>query len=143
MCPCVPVRDSQDRERTLQITGSSPVLIGHFTGITPPTPSSRRSPGKLPSSKPKTKTIIQRHKQPPPSSRHPTNTITMNAQTIVRASRNLTRSSRLFSTSVRTMAEGDVGSGSSRPGGMAQGDAFSKREKANEDQYVRQQELMK
>lgn len=78
-----------------------------------------------------------------PSPRRPITKATMNAQTIVRASRNLTRSSRLFSTSVRTMAEGDTGSGASRAGGMAQGDAFSKREKANEDQYMRQQELMK
>ncbi|KAL8761778.1 MAG: hypothetical protein Q9184_002139 [Pyrenodesmia sp. 2 TL-2023] len=39
------------------------------------------------------------------------------------------------------MAEGDTGG--IRSGGAAQGDAFSKREKANEDFYVRDQEMQK
>ncbi|KAL8713195.1 MAG: hypothetical protein Q9220_002716 [cf. Caloplaca sp. 1 TL-2023] len=39
------------------------------------------------------------------------------------------------------MAEGDTGS--TRSGGEAQGDAFSKREKAGEDLYVRQKEMEK
>lgn len=46
-----------------------------------------------------------------------------------------------FSLSHRTMAEGDTGG--SRSGGAAQGDAFTKREKANEDYYVREQEKQK
>ncbi|KAI9677199.1 MAG: hypothetical protein M1829_002773 [Trizodia sp. TS-e1964] len=44
---------------------------------------------------------------------------------------------------IRGMAEGATGSGSSRAGGIASGDAFSKREKANEDYYVREQEKAK
>ncbi|KAI4249749.1 MAG: hypothetical protein L6R40_000538 [Gallowayella cf. fulva] len=39
------------------------------------------------------------------------------------------------------MAEGDTGA--PRSGGSAQGDAFSKREAANEDLYVRQKEMEK
>ena len=39
------------------------------------------------------------------------------------------------------MAEGDTGA--PRSGGAAQGDAFTKRETASEDYYVRQQELEK
>ncbi|KAL9030855.1 MAG: hypothetical protein Q9196_001054 [Gyalolechia fulgens] len=39
------------------------------------------------------------------------------------------------------MAEGDTGG--VRSGGQAQGDAFSKREAANEDLYVRQKEMEK
>ncbi|KAL8922699.1 MAG: hypothetical protein Q9208_005012 [Pyrenodesmia sp. 3 TL-2023] len=39
------------------------------------------------------------------------------------------------------MAEGDTGG--IRSGGAAQGDAFVKREKANEDFYVRDQEMQK
>lgn len=39
------------------------------------------------------------------------------------------------------MAEGDTGG--VRPGGQSQGDAFSKREAANEDYYVRQKEMEK
>ncbi|KZF22102.1 hypothetical protein L228DRAFT_261322 [Xylona heveae TC161] len=50
---------------------------------------------------------------------------------------------RLPLTSVRTMAEGATGSGASRPGGEHSGDAFSRREKANEDYYVRQKEKEK
>lgn len=39
------------------------------------------------------------------------------------------------------MAEGDTGA--PRSGGSAQGDAFTKREQASEDYYVRQQEKEK
>jgi hypothetical protein len=39
------------------------------------------------------------------------------------------------------MAEGDAGA--PRSGGAAQGDAFTKREQASEDYYVRQQERQK
>ena len=46
-----------------------------------------------------------------------------------------------FSAAVRRMAAGDTGG--TRSGGAAQGDAFSKREKASEDLYVRQQEQEK
>lgn len=48
---------------------------------------------------------------------------------------------RSFSTSIRRMAEGDTGA--PRSGGSAQGDAFTKREQASEDYYVRQQEKEK
>ncbi|KAI5843990.1 mitochondrial ATPase inhibitor, IATP-domain-containing protein [Morchella snyderi] len=40
-------------------------------------------------------------------------------------------------------SEGSTGSGFSRPAGEAAGDAFTKREKAAEDFYVRQQEKVK
>jgi len=43
-------------------------------------------------------------------------------------------------TSVRNMSEGATGSGTSRPGGEAAGDAYTRREKAQEDFYVRQKE---
>lgn len=46
-----------------------------------------------------------------------------------------------FSVVARRMADGDVGG--TRSGGAAQGDAFSKREKASEDLYVRQNEQEK
>jgi len=45
---------------------------------------------------------------------------------------------RPFSLVARRMAEGDAGA--TRSGGAAQGDAFTKREQASEDYYVRQQE---
>ncbi|KAF2758598.1 hypothetical protein EJ05DRAFT_510504 [Pseudovirgaria hyperparasitica] len=60
--------------------------------------------------------------------------------TIIKSARPLANG-RLFSTSLRTMAEGDTGA--VRPGGSAQSDAFNKREKAAEDQYIRQEELEK
>ncbi|KAI9823365.1 MAG: hypothetical protein M1826_007776 [Phylliscum demangeonii] len=41
------------------------------------------------------------------------------------------------------MAEGATGSGASRSGGMAQGDSFTRREQANEDMYVKEQEKEK
>ena len=49
-----------------------------------------------------------------------------------------TTSTRSFSLAARRMAEGDAGA--PRSGGAAQGDAFTKREQASEDYYVRQQE---
>lgn len=50
-------------------------------------------------------------------------------------------SARSFSVAACRMAEGDTGA--PRSGGQAQGDAFTKREKASEDYYVRQQEKEK
>ena len=47
-------------------------------------------------------------------------------------------STRAFSISARTMAEGSAGA--PRSGGASQGDAFTKREQASEDYYVKQQE---
>lgn len=52
-----------------------------------------------------------------------------------------TTTARSFSVFARTMAEGDTGS--ARSGGAAQSDAFTKREKANEDYYVKEQERSK
>ncbi|KAK0361340.1 ATPase inhibitor [Friedmanniomyces endolithicus] len=49
-----------------------------------------------------------------------------------------TTTARTFSLAARRMAEGDAGA--TRSGGAAQGDAFTKREQASEDYYVRQQE---
>ncbi|KAF2714022.1 hypothetical protein K504DRAFT_488280 [Pleomassaria siparia CBS 279.74] len=46
---------------------------------------------------------------------------------------------RFISTTTRVMA-GETGSGSSRPGGSRQGDAFSKREAAAEELYIRSEE---
>ncbi|KAI5817348.1 mitochondrial ATPase inhibitor, IATP-domain-containing protein [Pyronema omphalodes] len=46
-------------------------------------------------------------------------------------------------TMVRFNTEGATGSGYSRPGGQASGDSFTKREKAAEDMYIKQQEAMK
>lgn len=64
---------------------------------------------------------------------------------LLRMTRALPRSNitntRTFATSVRRMAEGDTGA--PRSGGAAQGDAFTKREQASEDYYVRQQEKEK
>ena len=48
---------------------------------------------------------------------------------------------RNFSIAARRMAEGDAGA--PRSGGSAQSDAFNKREKANEDMYMKQQEKKK
>ncbi|KAF8538395.1 mitochondrial ATPase inhibitor, IATP-domain-containing protein [Trichophaea hybrida] len=62
----------------------------------------------------------------------------------------ITRSGRLYLNrftpimSLRfTSSEGATGSGYSRPGGQAAGDSFTKREKAAEDLYIRQQEQLK
>ncbi|KAK3697733.1 ATPase inhibitor [Vermiconidia calcicola] len=52
-----------------------------------------------------------------------------------------TTSTRSFSVAARRMAEGDAGA--PRSGGSAQGDAFTKREQASEDYYVKQQEREK
>ncbi|KAI9882395.1 MAG: hypothetical protein M1823_005859 [Watsoniomyces obsoletus] len=48
-----------------------------------------------------------------------------------------------FVNQTRSMAEGATGSGAARPGGLAQGDAYTRREKANEDFYVREKEREK
>ncbi|KAK3052758.1 ATPase inhibitor [Extremus antarcticus] len=48
---------------------------------------------------------------------------------------------RTFTTSILRKAEGDTGA--PRSGGAAQGDAWTKREQASEDYYVRQQEREK
>ncbi|KAI4244598.1 MAG: hypothetical protein LQ352_006763 [Teloschistes flavicans] len=48
---------------------------------------------------------------------------------------------RTISTTATRMAEGDTGG--VRAGGQAQGDAFSKREQASEDYFVRQKEMEK
>jgi ATPase inhibitor, mitochondrial len=48
---------------------------------------------------------------------------------------------RSFSMSALRSAEGDTGA--PRSGGAAQGDAFTKREQASEDYYVRQEEKKK
>ena len=53
------------------------------------------------------------------------------------------RSLATFSTTTRAMVEGATGSGAGRAGGAAQGDAFTKREKANEDFYVKEKEKEK
>lgn len=55
--------------------------------------------------------------------------------------RTTTTSIRSFSLAARRMAEGDAGS--PRSGGAAQSDAFTKREKANEDYYVKEEEKKK
>ncbi|CAK4034745.1 related to H+-transporting ATP synthase inhibitor precursor, mitochondrial [Lecanosticta acicola] len=48
---------------------------------------------------------------------------------------------RNFSVAARKLAGGDAGA--PRSGGAAQGDAFTKREKANEDFYVKEEEKKK
>ncbi|KAK4498442.1 hypothetical protein PRZ48_011100 [Zasmidium cellare] len=48
---------------------------------------------------------------------------------------------RSFSIAARRMAGGDAGA--PRSGGAAQSDAFTKREKANEDFYVKEEEKKK
>ncbi|QDS70824.1 hypothetical protein FKW77_004932 [Venturia effusa] len=50
---------------------------------------------------------------------------------------------RSFASTPRIMAAGDTGSGFSRPGGAASGDAFTKREKGSEDMWIRQEEQAK
>ncbi|MCJ1224737.1 hypothetical protein MMC12_001382 [Toensbergia leucococca] len=56
--------------------------------------------------------------------------------------RNTIATRSLSSTAVR-MAGDEGATGGIRSGGAAQGDAFSKREKAGEDMYVREQEMQK
>jgi len=69
----------------------------------------------------------------------------MYSQSISRAVRPALRSSlqsrAAFSTSIRAMAGGDTGA--PRSGGTATGDAFTKREKANEDYAIRMREKEK
>ncbi|KAF2017582.1 hypothetical protein BU24DRAFT_420616 [Aaosphaeria arxii CBS 175.79] len=61
---------------------------------------------------------------------------------IIKAARPLA-SKRLLSTTARVMTGGDTGSGASRAGGIRSGDAFTKREAANEEMYIRQEERAK
>ncbi|KAF2839289.1 hypothetical protein M501DRAFT_1016371 [Patellaria atrata CBS 101060] len=61
---------------------------------------------------------------------------------IIRSIRPL-QATRALSTTARAMTEGATGSGSSRPGGMRSGDAFSKREHASEELYIRAEEKQK
>lgn len=51
------------------------------------------------------------------------------------------QTTRSFSIAARRMAEGDAGA--PRSGGAASSDSFTKREQANEDFYVKQQEREK
>ncbi|MCJ1245865.1 hypothetical protein MMC30_003069 [Trapelia coarctata] len=66
-------------------------------------------------------------------------------QTLFNSTAKVVRSStvarRALSVSFARMAEGDVGG--IRAGGSASSDAFNKREKANEDYYVKQKEKEK
>ena len=62
-------------------------------------------------------------------------------RTITRQLPKATTSYRSFSIAARRMAEGDTGS--TRAGGAAQGDAFTKREQADENLYVKKQEQEK
>ncbi|KAF9731069.1 hypothetical protein PMIN06_011440 [Paraphaeosphaeria minitans] len=57
---------------------------------------------------------------------------------VIKAAR-LPATTRYFSSSVRVFA-GETGSGSSRPGGSRSGDAFTKRETAAEEMYIKQEE---
>ncbi|KAF1831302.1 hypothetical protein BDW02DRAFT_505584 [Decorospora gaudefroyi] len=50
---------------------------------------------------------------------------------------------RYFSVSALRMTEGATGSAASRPTGSAGGDAFTKREAASEELYIRQEERAK
>ncbi|CAG8974161.1 hypothetical protein HYALB_00002800 [Hymenoscyphus albidus] len=61
-------------------------------------------------------------------------------QSLIRAARPAIQT-RAFSITTRAMAAGDTGA--VRPGGSAQGDAFNKREKANEDYAIREREKEK
>jgi len=60
----------------------------------------------------------------------------------MKAARPLTQK-RLFSTTLRAMTAGDTGSGASRAGGIRSGDAFTKREAAAEELYIKQEEKAK
>ncbi|KAF2182491.1 hypothetical protein K469DRAFT_585690 [Zopfia rhizophila CBS 207.26] len=51
-------------------------------------------------------------------------------------------SRRFLSTSARLMT-GETGSGASRPGGLREGDAFTRRETAAEELYIKQEEKAK
>ncbi|KAH6671398.1 mitochondrial ATPase inhibitor, IATP-domain-containing protein [Halenospora varia] len=65
----------------------------------------------------------------------------MYRQNIVRAVRPAIRQRAAFSTTTRAMAGGDTGA--PRSTGAAHGDAFTKREKANEDYAIRMREKEK
>ncbi|USW56148.1 Putative mitochondrial ATPase inhibitor [Septoria linicola] len=65
----------------------------------------------------------------------------MSALRIVRALPKTPVSSRSFSIAARRSAGGDTGS--ARSGGAASGDAFTKREEANEAYYIKQHEKEK
>ncbi|KAL8799419.1 MAG: hypothetical protein Q9182_005904 [Xanthomendoza sp. 2 TL-2023] len=60
-------------------------------------------------------------------------------KTVKPTARYLNLTHRNIASTAARMAEGDTGAPKS--GGAAQGDAFSKREAANEDFYVRQKEM--
>ncbi|KAF2139905.1 uncharacterized protein K452DRAFT_289287 [Aplosporella prunicola CBS 121167] len=60
---------------------------------------------------------------------------------ITRSVRSSAALTRPFSTTVRTMAAGDAGS--TRAGGEKAADAFTKREAAAEEMYIRQEERQK
>lgn len=62
-------------------------------------------------------------------------------RTFVRQLPRLSTAARSFSVMPRRAAEGDTGA--PRGGGAAQSDAFTKREQANEDYYVKEQEKQK
>lgn len=50
---------------------------------------------------------------------------------------------RFLTTTSKLMSSGDTGSGYSRPGGERAGDAFTKRERAAEDRFIKQEERAK
>ena len=52
-------------------------------------------------------------------------------------------SRRLLSTTPKVMSAGDTGSGFSRPGGERSGDAYTKRERAQEEMWIREEERQK
>ncbi|KAF2273419.1 uncharacterized protein EI97DRAFT_436074 [Westerdykella ornata] len=62
---------------------------------------------------------------------------------LIAAARPAVASRRLLSTTARAMGGGDTGSGFSRAGGERAGDAFTKREHAAEEMYIKQEERMK
>ncbi|KAI5858809.1 mitochondrial ATPase inhibitor, IATP-domain-containing protein [Tricharina praecox] len=62
--------------------------------------------------------------------------------TLTTSTRTIARFTPLMSTRLSS-SEGATGSGFSRAGGQAAGDSFTKREKAAEDMYFRQQEQLK
>ncbi|KAF2450865.1 hypothetical protein P171DRAFT_479928 [Karstenula rhodostoma CBS 690.94] len=64
--------------------------------------------------------------------------MTMLRTSVIKASR-LPATTRSFSSSLRVFA-GETGSGASRPGGSRSGDAFTKRETAAEEMYIKQEE---
>lgn len=67
--------------------------------------------------------------------------LSMSALRITRALPKTAVSSRSFSIAARRLAGGDTGG--TRSGGSASGDAFTKREEANEAHYIKQQEAQK